>query len=283
MVTILGITAPIFILTAIGFLFCRSGLIGREQTAGMGRFVISFALPTLVIHALLERPLGKVIDWNYLIGYGLGSLLAFGLSYAFARLVREDSPSSFVGHPIVAMPVGAPAGSALALGMLIENLLMIPLTLAELGRQSASGAGKALRDTARNMIRHPILITITAGMLMALSGLHPPAIIIRVIDMLATATAPVALFVIGARLSGMKPGGMLMDVSQLTLGKLIVHPLLVLLCFTPVVGLRPGIGFCGRADGGGSNDKHLLPSSALIIGSKSAVPLELWARPCCLF
>jgi len=54
----------------------------------------------------------------------------------------------------------------------------------------------------------------------------------RVIDMLATASAPVALFVIGASLNGMKPGGLLLDVGQMAIGKLILHPLMVLLCLT---------------------------------------------------
>lgn len=248
MLAVLGITAPIFILIAIGFLACRFGIISRDQAGGMGRFVITFALPALVIRALLERPLADVIDWYYLLAYGLGSLLVFGLGYAFARFVRKDSlsgsaltglgvsvsNSGFVGYPILVMAVGAPAGVALALGMMIENLLMIPLalTLAELGRQNEGGIGKALRGTVYNLIRHPVLIAITAALTMALLELHPPPVLMKVIDMLATASAPVALFVIGASLSGMKPGGMLMDVGQVTFGKLILHPLLVLLCFT---------------------------------------------------
>lgn len=248
MLAILGITAPIFILITIGFLACRCGLISRDQAAGMGRFVITFALPALVIRALLERPLAEVIDWYYLLAYGLGSLLVFALGYAFARLVRKDSlsgsamvglgvsvsNSGFIAYPIVAMALGGPAGVALALGMIIENVLMIPLalTLAELGRQSADGVSRALRGTARSLLRHPVLIAITAGLLMAVLELHPPPVAMKVIDMLATASAPVALFVIGASLNGMKAGGLVLDVSQLAIGKLIVHPLMVLLCFT---------------------------------------------------
>lgn len=235
MLAVLGITAPIFILIAIGFVACRFGIISRDQAGGMGRFVITFALPALVIRALLERPLADVIDWYYLLAYGLGSLLVFGLGYAFARFVRKDSlsgsaltglgvsvsNSGFVGYPILVMAVGAPAGVALALGMMIENLLMIPLalTLAELGRQNEGGIGRALRGTAYNLIRHPVLIAITAALTMALLELHPPPVMMKVIDMLATASAPVALFVIGASLSGMKPGGMLMDVGQVTFGR----------------------------------------------------------------
>lgn len=261
MLAILGITAPIFILIAIGFFACRSGLISRDQAAGMGRFVITFALPALVIRALLERPLAEVFDWYYVLAYGLGSLLVFGLGYAFARLVRKDSlsgsamvglgvsvsNSGFIAYPIVAMALGSPAGVALALGMIIENVLMIPLalTLAELGRQSGGGVGKALRGTARSLIRHPVLVAITAALLMAILELHPPPVAMRVIDMLATAAAPVALFVIGASLSGMKPGGLVMDVSQVAVGKLILHPLMVLLCFTLLPVSNPVLASAG--------------------------------------
>lgn len=59
---ILGITAPIFILVGIGFLACRSELISREQAAGMGRFVITFALPALVIKALIDQPLEQALN-----------------------------------------------------------------------------------------------------------------------------------------------------------------------------------------------------------------------------
>ena len=165
MLAILGITAPIFILVGIGFLACRSELISREQAAGMGRFVITFALPALVIKALIDQPLEQVLNWNYLCAYGLGSLASFALGYGISRRVRGDSlsgsalaglgssvsNSGFVGYPIVVMVVGSPAAVALALGMMIENLLMIPLalTLTELGRQSDAGVWRALSGTLK--------------------------------------------------------------------------------------------------------------------------------------
>ena len=248
MLSILAITAPIFILIAIGFVSSRAALVSRDQVAGMGRFVITLALPALVIRALLERPLHEVIHWNYLIGYGLGSLLIFGLGYAFARLVRKDnlsgsalaglgmsvSNSGFVGYSIVVLVVGGPAAVALALGMMIENALLIPLalTLAELGQQNGGNVGTALLGTLRNLVRHPVLIAIVLALLMATLDVRPPTFVMRVIDMLAQASAPVALFVIGASLNGLKPGGMALDVGQLLIGKLILHPLLVWLCFS---------------------------------------------------
>lgn len=143
MLQVLSITTPIFILIGLGFLATRSGLVSREQINGMGRFVITLALPALVIKALLERPLHEVFDRNYLLAYGLGSLALFVLGFLFARLLRRDSisgssitalgmsmsNSGFIGYPIVALVVGETAAVGLALGMLVENLLMFPLGL----------------------------------------------------------------------------------------------------------------------------------------------------------
>ncbi|MCF7203507.1 AEC family transporter [Pseudomonas oligotrophica] len=244
MLAILAITAPIFILIGIGFLACRSQLVSREQAAGMGRFVITFALPALVIKALLERPLDEVLNWNYLLAFASGSLASFAIGYLVARRLRGDSlsgsaltglgsavsNSGFVGYPIVAMVVGPPAGVALALGMMVENLLMIPLalTLAELGRQREASVWQALGGTLASLMRHPVLIAISLGLGMALLDVRPPPVLMRVIEMLALASAPVALFVIGASLNGLKVGTLYGDMLQLSASKLLLHPLLVM-------------------------------------------------------
>lgn len=102
MLQIFGITAPIFLIIGIGFIATRWQWISREQVAGMGRFVISFALPALVFKALVERPLDEVFERNYLLAYGLASLLVFALGFVVSRRLRGDSLSgsaiTAVGH-----------------------------------------------------------------------------------------------------------------------------------------------------------------------------------------
>lgn len=248
MLAILGITAPIFLLIGIGFFSVRYGLFTREQIAGMGRFVITFALPALVVRALLERPLEEVFDWHYVLGFALASQLVFWGGFAFSRLVRRESTttsamlalgmsvsnSGFIGYPIAAMAVGPAAVVGMALGMIVENLLMIPLALvlAELGQQSGKSAGQALRETFARLLRNPVILGIAFGLGMALLGLPLPPILATGIDMLANAAAPVALLVIGGSLSGLKAGGFVNDALQLALGKLVLHPLLVMACFS---------------------------------------------------
>lgn len=248
MLQILGITTPIFLIIGIGFIATRMQWLSREQVAGMGRFVISFALPALVFKALVERPLDEVFERNYILAYGLASLLMFVFGVFISRRVRGDtlsgssiaalgmsmSNSGFIGYPIVALVVGEAAAMGLAMGVLVENLLIFPLALAiaEWGESQGLGLRATFLATAKRLLSNPIIIAICLGLISALLGLQVPAIPMRVVDMLAQASAPVALFVIGGSLVGMRAGGMVTDVLQISLGKLILHPLAVMLCFT---------------------------------------------------
>ncbi|MFN3769275.1 MAG: AEC family transporter [Ectopseudomonas guguanensis] len=254
MLAVLSITAPIFILIGLGFLSARIGLVNREQARGMGVFVIHFALPALVFKALAERSLDEVLNWPYLAAYALASLSLFGFGLLLTLRWRRQSLSSsailamgmsvsnsgFIGYPIAVMVIGPTAGLAMALGMLVENLLMVPLALAlaEAGQQQGRGL-TVLRETVRRLLRNPLIIAIVLGLAMSLSGLRLPLVPARVVEMLAAASAPVALFVIGATLYGMKIGGMAADLAQTAIGKLILHPLLVFAALSLVPDIDP--------------------------------------------
>ncbi|ERH49950.1 permease [Ectopseudomonas chengduensis] len=257
MLAVLSITAPIFILIGLGFFSARIALVNRDQVRGMGTFVIYFALPSLVFKALAERSLSEVLNGPYLAGYAMASLSLFGIGLLLARRWRGLDLSSsailamgmavpnsgFVGYPIAVMVIGPTAALAMALGMLVENLLMIPLALAiaEAGRQDGQG-WTVVRETA---LRNPLIIAIVLGLGMSLLELRLPVVPARVIEMLAAASAPVALFVIGATLNGMKAGGMAADLAQTSIGKLILHPLLMFAALSLVPGVDPMLMVAG--------------------------------------
>jgi hypothetical protein len=254
MLAVLSITAPIFILIGLGFFSARIALVNRDQVRGMGTFVIYFALPSLVFKALAERSLSEVLNGPYLAAYAMASLSLFGIGLLLARRWRGLDLSSsailamgmavpnsgFVGYPIAVMVIGPTAALAMALGMLVENLLMIPLALAiaEAGRQDGQG-WTVVRETALRLLRNPLIIAIVLGLGMSLLELRLPVVPARVIEMLAAASAPVALFVIGATLNGMKAGGMAADLAQTSIGKLILHPLLMFAALSLVPGIDP--------------------------------------------
>ncbi|WP_251976287.1 AEC family transporter [Salinicola avicenniae] len=255
MSTILGAIIPIFILLGIGYLAVLKRLVDKAHVQGMGRYVINIALPALVIQALLERPLADVFNVPYLLVYGLGSGLAFAAMLAWTTW-RSDLPlgrralyalgvsasnSGFIGYPVAVLVIGPTAGIAMALNMLIENLLVIPtaLVLAELSARQSGGFWRTLKPVALRVLRHPLILAIVVGTLLAALDLHPPEPITRVLAMLAASSSPVALIVIGGTLCGLRVRGMASDVAQIALTKLILHPLCVLLMIALIPGLTP--------------------------------------------
>ncbi|OLU27410.1 permease [Pseudomonas sp. PA15(2017)] len=255
MLQILQITAPIFLLIGLGYLAAMGGLLNREQVRGIGAFVITFAMPALLIKTLGTSPIQQTMVPGYLLAYAFGSLAAFILAFGVSRWVRGDnlsgsainamgmsvSNSGFVGYPLVAAAIGSPAVLGMAMGMLIENLLMIPLALmlAEAGKQQGGGGLKVLGMTFGRLLKNPVIIGIIIGLCVSLLGIEIPPLLFKPIDMLAGVSAPLALFVIGAGLFGMKARGVWVDAAWISGGKLILHPLAVLCAFMLVPGVDP--------------------------------------------
>ncbi|SFI18109.1 AEC family transporter [Modicisalibacter xianhensis] len=257
MLAIISITTPIFLLIGVGYFAVATRLIAKPQIQGLGGFVINFALPALIIRALIQRPIEETFNGYYLLGYGLATVIVFGVSLTFALRVRHKAldvaslyalgmsgaNSGFVGYPVAALVVGSPAVVAMALNMVIENLLIIPLALAlaEVGSQSGSSFGTAIRQSVSRLGRNPIIISILIGVSIAVLGVPLPAPLFKAIDMMATAAAPTALFVIGGTLYGLRTRGMRKDASQIAFGKLVIHPLAVLLMFTALPDFDPAL------------------------------------------
>lgn len=255
MLQILQITAPIFLLIGLGYLAAMGGLLNREQVRGIGAFVITFAMPALLIKTLGTSPIQQTMVPGYLIAYAFGSLVAFTLAFGVSRWVRGDnlsgsainamgmsvSNSGFVGYPLVAAAIGSPAVLGMAMGMLVENLLMIPLALvlAEAGKQQDGGGLKVLSMTFGRLLKNPVIIGIIIGLCVSLLDIEIPPLLFKPIDMLAGVSAPLALFVIGAGLFGMKARGVWVDAAWISGGKLILHPLVVLCAFMLVPDVDP--------------------------------------------
>ncbi len=241
---ILAITGPIYLLIALGYLAVRGGLFSKPDMRVLGKFVISFCLPALVFNALSQRSLGEIVHGDFLLAYALGSLALLLGGTFYARRLRGKpmalsalqglgmaAPNSgFIGFPVLLQLIGPPAAVALALCMLVENLLILPLALvlADSSERRNLAWHQALLQSLRGLLRNPLIIAILAGFACALFGLTLPTTLARAVQLVASASSPLALFVIGGALVGLQVGGMLRDVSEVVIGKLVLHPLAVL-------------------------------------------------------
>ena len=240
-IDILGITGPIYLAIALGYVATRRGLFTQADMPVFGRFTIQIALPALLFNALSQRSVSEIFNLQYLGAYAAGSLLVIGVGLWWARKVQGRSlsyssmmamgmacpNSGFVGYPIMLLTLGPVAGVALALNMIVENLLLIPLLLAvaDSGESEAGHWLHVLGQTFMGLLKNPMIWGIVGGFAWSLSGWQLPAPLARSVNLFAAASGALSLFVIGGSLVGLKVDGLQGTVSQITFGKLVLHPL----------------------------------------------------------
>jgi len=254
---IFAIISPIYIAILLGYGATRMGLFGKADTRVFGKFVINFALPALIFNAVSQRPIAEVLNASYMAAYLGGSLTMLVIGYFCARrLGRLDhtgstfaamgvscSNSGYIGLPILLATMPAMASVALAMNVIIENVIVIPLLLmmAESGRQDSGPPLRVFLQTLVRVARMPLVMGLVAGLAVSLMGWSLPSPVARTVTLFAQASGALSLFVIGGTLVGLPLHGLGKATLPVAFGKLAGQPLAVLgaATFFTWLGLAP--------------------------------------------
>ena len=246
--TQLLITGPIFALIAVGYIAVRSGLVPKAAAAGVGQFVLYFTVPALIFRALSDVRFDQVLDPFFLIAYSAGCVGTFFVSFlvfktVFRKPVTESGlnafgssfPNSiFIGFPILLHLFDGVPAQAFTMALLVENFLLFPIAMIVMDIGSGAAGQGGLRDTLKaigeRLVKNPILIAIIAGVMASAVEVELPPLLVKVIDMLASASPAAALFFIGGVLVGIDLKGRLPVIGAVTFAKLVINPLLVAAC-----------------------------------------------------
>ncbi|SBS30283.1 putative transporter YfdV [Marinomonas spartinae] len=249
---VLNITAPIFFLILLGYLVVRFELLPAMSLPGLSRFVLYLALPALVFTKLLNMDLAKSINISYMAVYAGSGLITLTTTVFVCRWFFKDNwvasgvrglgatmpNSAFIGFPVLLQFFHHPPTQAFAMSIMVENIILMPLGLifveAMYGKNSAGG-DRVVFPIFKRVISNPIILSVCAGLIGSSIGFSLPVFLSRGLDMLALASAPVALIVIGGSLVGVSIKGSLKQITLVATGKLIFFPLVVmmLLSLTP--------------------------------------------------
>lgn len=249
---VLNITAPIFFLILLGYLVVRFELLPALSLPGLSRFVLYLALPALVFTKLLNMNLAKSINISYMAVYAGSGLITLTTTIFVCRWFFKDNwvasgvrglgatmpNSAFIGFPVLLQFFHHPPTQAFAMSIMVENIILMPLGLifieAMYGKNSMDGS-RVVLPILKRVISNPIILSVCAGLIGSSIGFSLPVFLSRGLDMLALASAPVALIVIGGSLVGVSVKGSLKQIALVATGKLIFFPLVVmmLLSLTP--------------------------------------------------
>lgn len=240
MLQILAVTGPIYLIVLAGYLAVRFGLFAKDDLRVLGRFTFLFGITALLFDALSTRRITEVLDAAYLCAYAGGALAVLLGGYAWARwrgatqamaslqgMGMSSSNSGYIGYPIVLQALGPVAGVALALTLLVENFLILPLAMAMCDAQPGQDRRAALKAALKGLTRNPLVIAIVAGTVFSVFEWRLPEFAARAVKLLAQASAPVGLFVVGGSLVGLTLAGVRADLARVAIGKLVLHPLAV--------------------------------------------------------
>lgn len=244
---------PLAMVVALGYLLTRGGLFRREEMSVLSRLVVKVALPMLIFHNLAGRPAADILQPVFLLAYAGVGVVMFVLGHLYARALGRTRAraatismgmagvnNGFMGFPLYLILLPEWAGAAVGMGMLVDNALIIPLTLFLLEQSHGGGSlGERLRSTVRHVVLHPMVIALVLALLCTAVGWTVPEPIDNAVALLAQVSSGVALFVVGGLLHGLRIRGTRLDIGVGVLGKLLVAPTLALgvVLAAPALGL----------------------------------------------
>jgi malonate transporter len=263
---ILSVTLPFFALVLMGYLAAQRRVLPESAIAGLNAFVLYFALPAMLFRFGMNTPIGQLLNPVVLIVSLIASLaiVAFTLAVtlsprvqlkdaAFGALVAAFPNTGFMGVPLLTTLLGQAAAGPVICAMLtdlfVTTSLCIALAQAHEAKGAGAGARAALKKALTGALSNPLPWAIALGALCSVLGwrwLGSGGPVARIIDMLADAASPVALFTIGAVLwrAGQHahtrtPPSLYLPVAAI---KLFAHPLLVFMLAAAARQLGAPIG-----------------------------------------
>jgi predicted permease len=248
MSAVIEIVLPVFAVILLGFGFGRGGFLSAEGARGLGAFVYYAAIPALLFLGMASASASAGGSLALVSAYFAGALAVFGASMAIGRVafrlsLAEQglmaistgfSNSVQLGIPLVLAGFGDAGLVPLTIIISVHSLVLLSLTtvVVEAGRGHAGGALHMAEATAVAIAGNPVILSIVAGFLWRLTGLEVPGPLGHLIDLLAAAATPAALFSLGATLAGFRLAGNLRESLVVVAIKLLVLPTLVWLLAT---------------------------------------------------
>lgn len=240
MQALIDVILPVFLVVAAGYATAWGKLMTEDAVEALMKFAQSLAIPMLLCMALVRLDLGAVFDWRLLFSFYAGATSGFlagmlGARFLFGRSWEDAvavgficlfSNSVLLGLPITERAYGADALSANFAIVAIHGPFCYALGIMAMETVRAQGAG--LVATAGRVIKgiaqNPLVIGISIGAAVNLSGLGMPGIVADALDLIARAGIPAALFGLGGVLYRYRPEGDLRLIVYAVAVSLVLHP-----------------------------------------------------------
>jgi len=237
------IIIPFFALILFGFVAAWRGWVPPAAVPAFNGFLLYFAVPALLFRFASTAAFAEIMNGRFFIAYTIAGLVTLLAVIAFARgvmgarlrdaafygLAASATNIGYLAIPLLVALLGASAASPAMLATVAEMTIIasVAVALSQLDSNQSAGWQKAVRDAVMRAVMNPFLISIVVGAAFSALSWKLPTPVDEIMNLLANAAGPCALFAIGVSLY--RPGAM-QGAALIALpvaGKLLLHPLVV--------------------------------------------------------
>ncbi|MFM2281636.1 MAG: hypothetical protein RLZZ444_3867 [Pseudomonadota bacterium] len=256
MAEIAALVLPFFGLILLGYVAGKWRKLPEVALGWLNFFIIYVSLPALFFKIIGRTPVEELTRFDFILTSLAATYTLFALIYLVGRYVRGNPVGEstiqglaaaygnigYLGPGIALAAFGEAAALPLALIFAFENMVhftVAPAFMAFDGNDKRKPAQLA-RDVFLKIALHPFILATVAGFIAAFTGLALPGFLQTMIDNLAPAAAPCALFAMGVTLALRPLKRVPAEIGYIVPAKLVLLPLLMYL-YLSLVGNFPPI------------------------------------------
>lgn len=250
----INVTMPIFLVMVIGYILKQIGMLNDNFVTVANKFNFKVTLPFMLFKDIAGVDIKQVFDIKYVLFCAIVSTICFWTVWGVAKLLVRDKTirgafvqSSFRGSAAVmglAFIQNIYGASAMGPLMIVSavplyNIFSVIVLTFEANDNMGIDKKEKIKQAGINICKNPIILSILAGLIAALLGIHFPTLVDKTISNVAQMATPLALITIGAGFEGRKALEKIAPTMVASTIKLVLQPLV----FLPVAAW---MGFTGE-------------------------------------
>jgi predicted permease len=255
MADIIALLLPFFGLILVGYVAARVTRQPAEALGWMNTFIIYAALPALFFKLVSRTPVEQLTRLDFILGEIGATYMVFTILFLIGYFIRRNSFGDctiqafagaygnigYMGPGLALLALGEAAAVPVALIVCFENaahFIVAPAMMAMAGGDRRP-ARQVMGEIIRKVVFHPFIVSTALGFCVAAIGMQPPEPVTRLVDYLAQAAAPCALFAMGVTLALRPVRRIPVEIGYILVFKLILLPLTTYLVLSLVGNFEP--------------------------------------------
>lgn len=204
--TVLEITAPVFLLALTGFVWVRLGFEYRLEF--VTRLAMTLAVPALIFTALMQTKIDpaalSLVSVAAALAYG-GVTLVFWLVCVLFGLEQRTylAPMVFGNTGNLGLPLALFAFGEVGLGYAVVIFAVMAILAFTVGLWIVAGGGSPLRA-----LREPVVAATLLGALFLAMGWQTPTFLTNALSLVGQMAIPLMLITLGVAVARLSPAGL---------------------------------------------------------------------------